>query len=542
MRKACIIGIDNYAQERLTCCVNDARYIANLLGSHPNGSSNFSIKLVENIDSKDNLENEVTELFKCENDVEIALFYFSGHGCFDDNLGGQLVPINFSINNCKINGLSMNKILELANASEAQQRIIILDCCHAGAIGESNQTYFLKSGVTIMASCSKNEISREGEDGLKYSIFTWHFIEALKMGESFPSSIYAHIIQKLEGPWKQRPVFKTNVHRFVQLRNSPLKEEGKKIGTEEKRLVHIMIFGGNKLELVLGSSISSSFSKGIIEAIKKDVQIGGQWDRDRIFNNLKHLYEQKIDDHSLKGHYIRQNCCYYIAHFRTPASKDFIEEVCKETREKSPFVLRGAYIASNEKILILKYLRKVRKDAEWASINAGYHQCYYKDKLFDEGYHFDITIDSKNTLSAIIKKLEKKDRILLPLEILTLIYIFKNSDKNVLNKEQIKKIDSCIRNKENYDRLSREYLKKLELVFSKTMRINDRTGYNEYYYNERKYIKKLLSAKKAEAILYEYQEKFYIDKGFYSNSEIDGNSIDKKRISEEKKLMKLLST
>lgn len=542
MRKACIIGIDNY-EEQLNCCVNDARYLANLLETHPNGASNFSVKLFENIETKDDLEKEVTKLFKCENDVEIALFYFSGHGYFDDNLGGQLVAIDFPLNNYNSNGLSMNKILELANTSKAQQRIIILDCCHAGAIGESHQTSFLTSGVTIMASCSQDELSIAGEDGITYSIFTRYLIEALRMGASFPSSIYAHIIQKLGaqklGAWGQRPVFKTNVHGFVQLRNSLFEKENKKSGVEDKRLVRIMNFGGDKLESVLGASISSSFAKGVIRAIEEDDQIG-QWDRDRIFNNLKNLYEQKIDDHSLRGHYIRQNCCYYIAHFRTPASKDFIEEVCEEKREKSPFVLRGAYIASDEKRLILKYLRRVRKDAEWASINAGYHQCYYKDKLFDEGYHFDITIDSKNTLSAIIKRLDKKDRKLLPLEIFTLIYIFTNSDKNILNEEQIKTIDRCIKNKSNYDRLSREYLKKLELVFSKIVRIADRTGYDEYYYNEKKYIKKLLSARKAETILYEYREKFYIDKGFYSNAEIDERSIEKKRIAEETKAYKIV--
>ena len=151
MRKACIIGIDNY-EEQLNCCVNDARYLANLLETHPNGASNFSVNLFENIETKDDLEKEVTKLFKCENDIEIALFYFSGHGYFDDNLGGQLVAIDFPLNNYNSKGLSMNKILELANTSKAQQRIIILDCCHAGAIGESHQTSFLTSGVTIMAS------------------------------------------------------------------------------------------------------------------------------------------------------------------------------------------------------------------------------------------------------------------------------------------------------------------------------------------------------------------------------------------------------
>lgn len=538
MRKACIIGIDNYVEKQLICCVNDARCLANLLETHQDGTSNFSIKLRDNIETKNDLEKEVTELFKCENDVEIALFYFSGHGHFDDDFGGLIVPINFSMNPPDANGLSMHKILELANSSNARQRIIILDCCHAGAIGENCQTSFLKLGVTIMASCSKDQVSIEGEDGNMYSVFTNYFIEALKKGISFPSSIHAYIIQKF-GVWEQRPVFKTNVQSFVQLRNSPVEQEEKKTGEENRRLVRIMSSGGDKLESVLGASISSSFANGVIKSIEKNNEIT-PWERERIFKNLKDLYKRKINDSSLKGHYIRQNCCYYIAHFRTPASKDFIEEVCKEKMEKSPFVLRGAYIASDERVLFLKYLKRVRKDAEWASINAGYHQCYYKDKLFDEGYHFDITIDSKNTLSAIIKRLEKRERTLLPLEIFTLIYIFTYSDKNILNDEQIKIIERCIQNKENYGRLPREYLKKLGLVFSKIIRLADRTGYAEYYYSEKKYIKKLLSGRMAETILYDYREKIYIDKGFYSVSEIDDITLKRKIDCEEEKAYKII--
>ena len=37
------------------------------------------------------------------------------------------------------------------------------------------------------------------------------------VGDITPGSVYAHIDQSL-GPWKQRPVFKTNVKQFVSLR------------------------------------------------------------------------------------------------------------------------------------------------------------------------------------------------------------------------------------------------------------------------------------------------------------------------------------
>ena len=54
-------------------------------------------------------------------------------------------------------------------------------------------------------------------------MFTELLVDALSgaagnlVGDVTPGSVYAHIDQSL-GPWKQRPVFKTNVKNFVSLR------------------------------------------------------------------------------------------------------------------------------------------------------------------------------------------------------------------------------------------------------------------------------------------------------------------------------------
>lgn len=56
-------------------------------------------------------------------------------------------------------------------------------------------------------------------------VFTSLFVDALGgaaanlLGDVTPGSVYAHIDQSL-GPWKQRPVFKTNVKTFVSLRKA----------------------------------------------------------------------------------------------------------------------------------------------------------------------------------------------------------------------------------------------------------------------------------------------------------------------------------
>jgi hypothetical protein len=78
----------------------------------------------------------------------------------------------------------------------------------------------LNDGVTILTASTAEQYATE-EDGA--GVFTSLLVDALGgaaanlVGDVTPGSIYAHVDQSL-GPWAQRPVFKTNVKRFVSLR------------------------------------------------------------------------------------------------------------------------------------------------------------------------------------------------------------------------------------------------------------------------------------------------------------------------------------
>ena len=49
MKKALVVGIDNYTQRPLHGCCNDADAVAQILGSNADGSPNFSVKLEKTI-------------------------------------------------------------------------------------------------------------------------------------------------------------------------------------------------------------------------------------------------------------------------------------------------------------------------------------------------------------------------------------------------------------------------------------------------------------------------------------------------------------
>lgn len=219
MKKALVIGINNYSKASLAAPVNDARAVAELLRKDAADLGNFDdVRLQENVATKGELTEEIYNLFKRED--EIALFYYSGHGGID-NVDSYLVTPDFKKYDL---GVSVNTVLKIANESKCQNKIIILDCCHSGALGTTNliggTTTLISSGVTILAASRADEVALEVNG---HSVFTNLLLEALKGGAAdisgtiTPSGIYAYIDKAL-GAFDQRPVFKSNVNQFVSLR------------------------------------------------------------------------------------------------------------------------------------------------------------------------------------------------------------------------------------------------------------------------------------------------------------------------------------
>ncbi len=229
MRKALIVGIDYYAHiGRLRGCVNDAHAVRAALERNADGNLNFPAPQVLTATgpvqpvTRGALKDAVRQLFA--DDPEIALFYFAGHGYVEDT-GGFLCT-----SDCRSGdeGLALSELMTLANLSEAHNKVIILDACHSGIVGDNAAVAGLaeiSGGVTVLTASTANQSSYETSAGGGAGIFTGLLVDALNgaaanlVGDVTPGSVYAHIDQSL-GPWAQRPVFKTNVKAFVSLRKA----------------------------------------------------------------------------------------------------------------------------------------------------------------------------------------------------------------------------------------------------------------------------------------------------------------------------------
>lgn len=242
MRKALCVGIDYYGPvNSLAACVSDAKSVAKALARHADRSKNFDILPVYG-DAKRRpfpvgqdpqtgeilyenkvvggtavpgklLKMAVKELFDPKMTLDVALFYFAGHG-YSDATGGYL---------CASDGedLSLDYVMNLAANSRAVHKIIILDSCHSGSAGRldaAGNLCRLPENTVVLASCTDRGTAADG-------CFTQMMVDALMggamnlMGEVSPGGIYDYIDRALGG-WKQRPVLKANIENFVCLRRN----------------------------------------------------------------------------------------------------------------------------------------------------------------------------------------------------------------------------------------------------------------------------------------------------------------------------------
>lgn len=222
MRRALMVGINHYTWAPLRGCINDAQAMKEILEKNYDDSPNFYCNLLISSDtkvSKDRLKKEIGNLLQREG--EVALFYFSGHGQEND-LGGCLVTQDATKYD---EGFPISQLITMVNQAEhIREIVIILDCCHAGYMGNlpnfSGNTALLRKGVSIMTASMHNEYAME-KGG--YGIFTSMIREGLKggaadlTGEVTSASLYNYT-DKLLTPWQQRPVYKAHVTSLTSLR------------------------------------------------------------------------------------------------------------------------------------------------------------------------------------------------------------------------------------------------------------------------------------------------------------------------------------
>jgi hypothetical protein len=214
-----------YEFGELNGCVSDAERMAGVLARHEDGSLNFECRkmiapkgVASNVITRPKLKKELEELFRDR--VEVALFHFSGHGTVN-NLGGYLVTQDATSYD---EGVAMVDVLKMANDSKADEVVILIDCCHAGNLGNipaiDNTKAILREGVSILTASRGDQVSVEANGA---GLFTSLVADSLEggaadiLGHVTAPGVYAYVEAAL-GAWDQRPLFKSHVARVIPIR------------------------------------------------------------------------------------------------------------------------------------------------------------------------------------------------------------------------------------------------------------------------------------------------------------------------------------
>lgn len=222
MRKALVVGINDYSFGALNGCIPDANRMYNFLSRDYDDTPNFTCKkLISSDETIDipTLKQDVIDLFSY--DCDVALFYFSGHGSEPRPTSRAcLVTQDATTHN---EGMELNFLMEMANTAKAKEVVIILDCCFSGAVGNStflNNISTLREGVSVLASSHHTQVSMDSSTG---GVFTKIICDALDGGAADTiglvtvASVYS-FADKLLGAWEQRPIFKSYVSKMIPLR------------------------------------------------------------------------------------------------------------------------------------------------------------------------------------------------------------------------------------------------------------------------------------------------------------------------------------
>jgi formylglycine-generating enzyme required for sulfatase activity len=197
-RWAVIVGINNYSDPRipkLRYAVADARLMYNNLVQSCGYDEKNVLLLTDDADKdhnhlkpgRSNLKFQISKWLQLQSRDDTVLVFFSGHGFFDKGKS-YLAPQDCEVSNPVGTCWLTSELRGLLEDCKACQKLLILDCCHAGgkAAGGSSASpaelggaFRNARGLITLASCSKDELSFEYDDK-QQGLFTYFLAEGMR--------------------------------------------------------------------------------------------------------------------------------------------------------------------------------------------------------------------------------------------------------------------------------------------------------------------------------------------------------------------------
>lgn len=169
-------GVSEYADARqnLKFAHRDAEDLAGLLKLQEGKLySQVNVKLLTNAQvAKGSLETEINRFLRQASDQDLIVILLAGHGVQDNDQTLYFMTHDANMDE-PFSGMDVTRIRDiLRNRPSNQKAILLLDICHAGALGEGKRgtvsaddavrQLSLGTGITVLASSAGRELSNEG--------------------------------------------------------------------------------------------------------------------------------------------------------------------------------------------------------------------------------------------------------------------------------------------------------------------------------------------------------------------------------------------
>jgi len=204
-RKAVVIGMSDYGSGKsLDNTLRDADDMADVFTR-----LGFEVTLIKNNDMR-GLENNLADWYRAIEGIDMAVFYFAGHGVQVNN-ENYLIPVDAKLNSptdVRYNALNVNQVLGNMDDRRVGMKLLILDACRDNPFTRSWTRGGDKTGLANMTAPDGTYIAfaaaanAEAADGgnLGNGVFTYYLKkEIVKAGISIDdifsnvaSSVYNH--------------------------------------------------------------------------------------------------------------------------------------------------------------------------------------------------------------------------------------------------------------------------------------------------------------------------------------------------------------
>lgn len=134
------MGVSQYDDENLSLqyAAKDAHDIAAAFRKHNEGTTEILLLQDDDINHATVL-GKVQSFLSTAKPEDCVVMYCAGHGMLDDKLEYYYAPSNFDCEKISETGIAMKTLLDTLGTTPARNRLLMLDTCHAGNLGEEGE-------------------------------------------------------------------------------------------------------------------------------------------------------------------------------------------------------------------------------------------------------------------------------------------------------------------------------------------------------------------------------------------------------------------